>query len=776
MVTVTIQHGEQSQIKVVDKKSFTIGRALDCDIPLNETLVSRVHLTVQLRNGRIWIEDKNSSNGTFVNEVRLEPGQPTSITSADRIQLGRSDYFLTIAAPDEEVAAAPKVPVETPNFNNTIGPAVSVSTTLPEPNYQAPAPTAPVMPAPLDTNDPEVKVAVVKADKILHEAKKKAAKIILEGEAQAEKKVQSIYEKAKITQEEAENFYQSRMAQAREESDTLLADTQKQGQTLIHEARTMADSLRTEVETYVQSLREKTRKESEKILADATAEAEKMRNEAVLRGRDSIREESETILKKATNEAETLRAKVAAEVEALRKSVKEEADKIILGAEEDAAKLKAKTEKEAEILRSKSEADAQDLARKAELQEQALAVSENKLSEQERKLVSLKAEFEKVQAEEVDLKALNETARQMLEGQQKTLASLEERTKAQEKEYEEKKRAQEQTLAGLQEKQAQMSLELQDIKTQKELAQKEFETHKNSLREKLEQEQQETAKKLESRSEELRLEMASRTQKMERQVVDELMLKRDGLIKEIFTAVEREVIKSLDSGKWRTLANSVEKNIGEALENKISTLAQSNVSSGKPIDLVKKKKQERTRWLSFGVAAGMALFFGAQVLIQKVRDDQNPMQTMVTESAKERQAELERRKFNPTQTDELKESYTDAVIYTRNFSANYTDTQFQERFFKAAAQYLLKTWRVDEDKSIQVVSASNALVKELEERKGKIHPDFVKSGLDKMRAFEKETLKRIQGILGSEVRLDSYRRFERNFYKEEMRRKKMAQQ
>lgn len=776
MVTVTIQHGDQSLIKVVDKKSFTIGRALDCDIPLNETLVSRVHLTVQLRNGRIWIEDKNSSNGTYVNEIRLEPGQPTSLSSTDRIQLGRSEYFLTIAAPHEESPAEIiKVPSEVPNLNNTVGPAVSEP--LPEPNYQAPVAIAPVAvePAPLDTNDPEIKVAVVKADKLLHEAKKKAAKIILEGEAQAEKKVQSIYEQARLTQEEAENFYQTRMSQARQESDALLADTQKQGQTLIHEARTMADSLRTEVETYVQTLREKTRKESDKLLADATAEAERMRAEAIARGKEAIREESEDILKKAKAEAESLRSKASSEVETLRKNVNEEVDRLVLNAEEDAARIKTEVQKEADALRKKYELEAQEFSRKSELQKKALDEAENKLSEQERKIVSLKAMFEKTQAEEHELKSANESARQTLASQQAALQSLETRLKAQDKEFEDKKKAQEQTLTSLQEKQAQMSLELQDIKTQKELAQKDFETHKNSIREKLDQEQQESAKKLEARSEELRLELAARTQKMERQVVDELMLQREGLIKEIFTSVEREVVKSLDSGKWRSLAATVEKNIGEALENKVSSLAQANLSSGKPVDLMKKKKQERARWLSLGLVTGMALFFGAQVLVQKIQNDQTPMQTLVTENAKERQAELERRKFNPPQTDELKETYTDAVIYTRNYTANYTDAQFQERFFKAASQYLLKTWRVDEDKSIQVVSASNALVKELEERKDKIHPDFVKSGLTKMRAFEKDTLKRIKGILGSEVRLDSYLRFERNFYKEEMRRKKVAQ-
>jgi hypothetical protein len=74
---------------------------------------------------------------------------------------------------------------------------------------------------------------------------------------------------------------------------------------------------------------------------------------------------------------------------------------------------------------------------------------------------------------------------------------------------------------------------------------------------------------------------------------------------------------------------------------------------------------------------------------------------------------------------------------------------------------------VDEDKSIQVLSMASALVKELNEKKEAIHPDFVKEGLLKMRALEKSTLDRMKVALGSEVRLESFRRFENKFYEQE---------
>ena len=44
-----------------------------------------------------------------------------------------------------------------------------------------------------------------------------------------------------------------------------------------------------------------------------------------------------------------------------------------------------------------------------------------------------------------------------------------------------------------------------------------------------------------------------------------------------------------------------------------------------------------------------------------------------------------------------------------------------------------------------------------------------------MRELEKKSLLRMKDVLGSEVRLESYRRFERNYFNEEVQRRRMAQ-
>lgn len=82
---------------------------------------------------------------------------------------------------------------------------------------------------------------------------------------------------------------------------------------------------------------------------------------------------------------------------------------------------------------------------------------------------------------------------------------------------------------------------------------------------------------------------------------------------------------------------------------------------------------------------------------------------------------------------------------------------------------MLKTWRVEEEKAIEVISISISLVKELQDRRGKIHPDYVKDGIQKMRDLEKDTLGRLKATLGSEVRVQSYKKFEAQFFTSEIK-------
>lgn len=710
----------------VNKDSFTVGRSIDCDISLNDNHVSRVHLVVSRRWNQIWIEDKNSSNGTFVNGTKIVQGTPVNVVSTDKIQLGRSEYIIVIDLKTEEVAE----PVPEPEAASAEEPVLEDTVAMPPPSN-----------------------APFQAEKALHDAKRKAAQIILEGETQAEKRVQAIYQKAREAQAQAEYFYQTRMTEAHKEADAILADYQQQGRNLLQDARNMAQELREEVDMYVQGLKEKAKRDTEDIISEATLAAEKMKTEALEQGRQAAQNETDGMLRGA----------------------REEASRILEFAQLQTQETQEKLKSEKEALEKVSG----ELATTREM----LATSINSL--EETKAIELELQL-KIQYEETRIKTL-------LEDEATRLKALYEKedTRIKERLTEEETRVKEhrgqlQTLTqqnktledavrSLQEKQAALSMDVRDIEAKKTHLFKEYEAQKIFLNEKLEKEKSAMVKTEEERLEEMRLEMSKRLQKMERDLLDDVIRKKENLIKEIHAAVEKEIVLLMEPTQWRNISASVEEHIKEAVEGRVASLSQSSVTSAKPVDFMKKRKSEKLRWASMGLAMGALAYFVSQVVVEKVSGDQAPMQTLVQNEAKKRQEELEKRRFNPAQAEELKDSYTDAVIYTRNFPDIYTDQQFQQKLYKSASQYLLKTWRVDEDKSIQVLSTATALVKELTEKKGKIHPDFIKEGIEKMRGLETETLARMKDILGSEVRVESFRRFERNFYREEVQRRRMAQ-
>ncbi len=68
----------------------TIGRSPDCGIFLDDVTVSRRHAVLTQRDGRFFIEDQGSLNGTFLNRRRIESAE---LADGDEVQIGK--YRLT---------------------------------------------------------------------------------------------------------------------------------------------------------------------------------------------------------------------------------------------------------------------------------------------------------------------------------------------------------------------------------------------------------------------------------------------------------------------------------------------------------------------------------------------------------------------------------------------------------------------------------------------------------------------------------------------------------
>lgn len=83
-------------------KLIKIGSSPSCDIVLNSEFVSSHHADITvLDNGEIILEDKNSTNGTFVGSKRIQPNQEVSVKRGDYIRFADTDIaWGRIPSPD----------------------------------------------------------------------------------------------------------------------------------------------------------------------------------------------------------------------------------------------------------------------------------------------------------------------------------------------------------------------------------------------------------------------------------------------------------------------------------------------------------------------------------------------------------------------------------------------------------------------------------------------------------------------------------------------------
>ncbi|NJO00668.1 MAG: FHA domain-containing protein, partial [Bacteroidia bacterium] len=83
-----VSAGAFNQVFYLNKPTMTIGRAANNDIVIPEQTVSSRHATITVENGSFFINDLNSTNGTFINGNRIDS---KILKSGDLIKLGAAN-------------------------------------------------------------------------------------------------------------------------------------------------------------------------------------------------------------------------------------------------------------------------------------------------------------------------------------------------------------------------------------------------------------------------------------------------------------------------------------------------------------------------------------------------------------------------------------------------------------------------------------------------------------------------------------------------------------
>ncbi len=124
----------------------TIGRTPANVLPLTDQSVSRAHADLRISPEAAILTDRNSANGTFVNDVRLAPEQPVQLVHGSVIRIG--PFVIRY-----EATSAPAVPTTQraePVEEHPAPPeATPVLVTIPEAAFEPPQPPRPVYQMPL---------------------------------------------------------------------------------------------------------------------------------------------------------------------------------------------------------------------------------------------------------------------------------------------------------------------------------------------------------------------------------------------------------------------------------------------------------------------------------------------------------------------------------------------------------------------------------------------------------------------------------------------------
>ncbi len=84
---LVVQRGPNAGSKfLIDKDVTTAGRHPESDIFLDDVTVSRRHAEFRRKDGRFYIHDVGSLNGTYVNRQRVEE---TELAAGDELQIGK---------------------------------------------------------------------------------------------------------------------------------------------------------------------------------------------------------------------------------------------------------------------------------------------------------------------------------------------------------------------------------------------------------------------------------------------------------------------------------------------------------------------------------------------------------------------------------------------------------------------------------------------------------------------------------------------------------------
>ena len=105
------------EFSIREGQKLSIGRDISSDVAIVDSKVSRNHASITARDGKLFIEDHNSTNGTYVNGEKLSPSTATELKIGSNFSVGDSTILVgDEAVPDEN---APEISFKENSFTKS---------------------------------------------------------------------------------------------------------------------------------------------------------------------------------------------------------------------------------------------------------------------------------------------------------------------------------------------------------------------------------------------------------------------------------------------------------------------------------------------------------------------------------------------------------------------------------------------------------------------------------------------------------------------------------
>ena len=92
-VSIKIDQGKES-VRQFSQPQIMIGRDTKCDLSMMDEALSAHHARLTYHHGQWWLEDLNSTNGTFLNREKLTT--PAVVITGDHFKCGNTIFSIEV--------------------------------------------------------------------------------------------------------------------------------------------------------------------------------------------------------------------------------------------------------------------------------------------------------------------------------------------------------------------------------------------------------------------------------------------------------------------------------------------------------------------------------------------------------------------------------------------------------------------------------------------------------------------------------------------------------